>query len=719
MTDKTVNSRALICAKRTFSASHATHQAIRRSTPCKLSRVTTRSLKRLFQAEIVLASALLFLIEPLAARQLLPIFGGSASVWITCLVFFQAALLLGYLYTHLLTTRILPSRQKPLHAALLAAAIFSALLWALDRTPSTNPYHPVTSIFLKLAITIGLPFVLLASTSPLLQILQTRLRNETIPYHLFALSNIASLLALFAYPTLIEPHLALPTQRLLWVVGLLIFAVLTFFILTSIPAAEPLITRPSAMLTPLRTKLLWFLLPLAASMQLSAITQHLTVNVAAIPLLWILPLAAYLLTFVIAFQFPHLIPRFPLSGVAAVLLIALGQFLTNPAMALPIGLALTLFLAELFVVALACHSELYRLRPSETTGATWFYLMIAAGGATGAFLIGIAAPLLFRANYDLSITFALTAAILLAALWPEGLRPRILGAAITALLLWFCISLRTAYTYDTLLTVRNFYGSLRVKRSVTPAGDDLRTLMHGTIVHGTQIFTPALMRTPTTYYAPDSGIGLALANCCGNRPRSIGVVGLGVGTLAAYGRPGDSIRFYEINPAVQPIAHNLFTYLRQSPAAITFAPGDARASLTAEAPHHFDILAIDAFSGDAIPAPPAHHPGHAGLPPTAHPRRYPGLPRLQPVHRPRTRASGPRPLHRPRSPHRHHRRQPRHRRTPRHLGPHDRKPKSSLPLPPSRPPTRLLPAPTSTPGPTTTPASPHSSAGRVLLTTDN
>jgi hypothetical protein len=563
--------------------------------------VTTRSLKHLFQTQIVLASALLFLIEPLAAKQLLPVFGGSASVWITCLVFFQTALLLGYSYAHLLTTRLASPQQKPVHTTLLTVAILATFLWIFHRIPSTNPAHPVTSIFLTLAATIGLPFILLASTSPLLQIWQSRLQNETIPYHLFGLSNVASLLALFAYPTLIEPHLTLSTQRILWAIGLLIFVVLSISLSTSIPSAPLSIPHHSAASTPLRTKLLWFLLPLAASMQLSAITQHLTVNVAAIPLLWILPLAAYLLTFVVAFQFPHLIPRFPIAGVAAVLLIGLGQFLTNPAMALPIGLALALFLAELFVAALACHSELYRLRPSETADATWFYLMIAAGGATGAFLIGIAAPLLFRANYDLSITFALTATILVAALWPEGPKPRILGAAITALLLWFCISLRTAYDYDTLLTLRNFYGSLRVKRSVTPAGDDLRTLMHGTIVHGTQIFTPTLMRTPTTYYAPDSGIGLALENCCGTRPRSIGVVGLGVGTIAAYGRPGDAIRFYEINPAVQPIAQNLFAYLRQSPAAITFATGDARASLTAEPPHHFDVLAIDAFSGDAIP----------------------------------------------------------------------------------------------------------------------
>ncbi len=560
--------------------------------------MTVRSLKLLFQAEIVLASALLFLIEPLAAKQLLPIFGGSASVWITCLVFFQTALLLGYLYTHLLTTRIEPSRQSPLHTALLIAATLSALLWTLHLTPFARPNHPIASIFLALAATIGLPFILLASTSPLLQIWQSRLDGETIPYHLFGLSNTASLAALFAYPTLVEPRLALSTQRILWTIGLAVFAILSITLATGIPSASQPQPAP---VTHGRTKLLWFLLPLAASMQLSAITQHLTVNVAAIPLLWILPLAVYLLTFVAAFQFPRLIPRFPLAGAAAVLLIALGQFLTKPAMALPIGLALALFLAELFTAALACHSELYRLRPAETANASWFYLMIAAGGATGAFVIAIAAPILFVTNYDLSITFASTAAILLAAFWAEGLKPRLLGGTITALLLWFCVALRGAYAYNTLLTVRNFYGSLRVQRGVTPSGGDLRTFMHGTIVHGTQIFNPALIRTPTTYYAPDSGIGLSLESCCGARPRTIGVVGLGVGTLAAYGRPGDTIRFYEINPAVQPIAQNLFTYLRQSPAAITFATGDARASLTAEPPHHFNVLAIDAFSGDAIP----------------------------------------------------------------------------------------------------------------------
>lgn len=559
--------------------------------------------RQLFQLEIILASALLFLVEPLAAKQLLPIFGGSASVWITCLVFFQAALFLGYLYTHLLTTLVSPRLERHLHATLLLAASAAALFAAFNPVASTSATHPLAGIFLALTSSVGLPFLLLASTSPLLQIWHARLNHQPLPYHLFGLSNGASLLALFAYPTLIEPHITLATQRLLWTLGLLLFAALSLVLAEQIPPAAP---RSGVVPdTRGRTRVLWFLLPLAASMQLSAITQHLTTNVAAIPLLWILPLAAYLLTFVLAFQFPRLIPRFPLAGSAAVLLIGLGQFLTNPAMGLPIGIALVLFLAELFVAALACHAELYRTRPSESAGATWFYLMIAGGGATGAFLIGIAAPLLFRANYDLSITFAVTAAALLAALWPEGAKARMLGGATTVLLLWFCVSLTHANQNDTLMTVRNFYGSLRVKRSVTPTGDDLRTLMHGTIVHGTQIFTPTLMHTPTTYYAPESGIGLALENCCASagiqHPRTIGVVGLGVGTLAAYTRPADTLRFYEINPAVWPIAQNLFTYLRQTTAIITFVPGDARASLNAEPSRHFDILAVDAFSGDSIP----------------------------------------------------------------------------------------------------------------------
>jgi spermidine synthase len=287
--------------------------------------------------------------------------------------------------------------------------------------------------------------------------------------------------------------------------------------------------------------------------------------------------------------------------VLAVLLYALGNFLTRPEYRVPVGLSIGLFLAELFAACLVCHTELYRLRPSGASETTKFYLTMAAGGALGSFMVGVLAPMVFRGNYDLSLTFVATAAVVLAVRWRDGWKQQLLWGAVTIAVASFCVTLKTAYSQSVLTSERNFYGSLRVKSGVSQTGDDVRTLMHGSIVHGTQIFSPDLMQVATTYYAPDSGVGLALAACCDVRPRRIGVVGLGVGTIAAYGGTGDSIRFYEINPAVRPIAANWFTYLRQSKAAITFSEGDARASLAQEQPQGFDVLVIDAFSGDAIP----------------------------------------------------------------------------------------------------------------------
>ncbi|HWW97726.1 MAG TPA: fused MFS/spermidine synthase, partial [Edaphobacter sp.] len=245
--------------------------------------------------------------------------------------------------------------------------------------------------------------------------------------------------------------------------------------------------------------------------------------------------------------------------------------------------------------------ETYALRPQRASETTLFYLLIAAGGAAGTFFIGIASPLLFSANYDLAISFLVVAALAIAVTWSDGWAQRLLWSTATALLLVFTIMLHRAYARDAIVEVRNFYGTLRVKQTTTAQADPERMLLNGTIQHGTQIFAPNLSRFPTTYYATDSGIGLALRFCCDGRKRNIGVIGLGAGTLAAYGHPGDHIRFYEINPLVQPIAQNLFTYLRDSSAQLTIADGDARTSLTREAPQQFDVLAVDAFSGDAIP----------------------------------------------------------------------------------------------------------------------
>jgi spermidine synthase len=337
-------------------------------------------------------------------------------------------------------------------------------------------------------------------------------------------------------------------------------------------------------------------------MQLSAVTSYITANIAAIPLLWILPLAVYLITLILAFQFPGRLPRGIITRFLVVMLAGLGYMLSQVDVSLPLRIGLSFFLVEVFISCLFCHTEAFALRPERASESTLFYLFFAGGGALGAFLIGIVFPLLFSFNYDLALTFFVTALLALAVTWSSGWAQRMLWSTASILLLALVVILHVAYQRNTPLAIRNFYGSLRVRQSLSAyPGATMRTLTNGSIQHGTQIFSPELRKTPTTYYAEDSGIGLALRFCCEGRARNIGVVGLGVGTIAAYGKAGDRIRFYEINPAVTPIAQNLFTYLRDSGAQISIVEGDGRSSLSREQPQSFDVLVVDAFSGDAIP----------------------------------------------------------------------------------------------------------------------
>ena len=567
-----------------------------------------KTTRMLYGGAVFLAAFLLFLVEPMAGKQLLPTFGGSAAVWLTCLVFFQTALLAGYGYAHWLAGRSQQRWQMPLHIALLLLAAIAALLWALRSAQFSHAVsHPVGMIFRLLLLSIGLPFLLLGSTSPLLQAWLARLERGRIPYRLFALSNLASLLALALYPTIVEPYLTLRAQRIAWCCGFTCFAVLFGMLAWSFrkTPAEPLAMEaghtqdePPASL---RRKCLWLLLPMVAAMQLSAVTSYLTANIAAIPLLWILPLGAYLITLIIAFEYARFVPHPVLTRLLAVMLAGLAYMLAKADAWLPAGIGIAFFLIEMFFACLYCHVEAYALRPRATKELTVFYLMFAAGGAIGSFLIGIAFPLIFSSNYDVAISFFATALAALLVVWPENWSQRILWSAGAAMLLYVMILLHAAYRRDTLFSIRNFYATLRVKQDYDSNQHWVRTLSNGTIQHGTQIFSKDLSRTPTSYYAEDSGVGLALRYCCGERARNIGIVGLGAGTIAAYGRAADRMRFYEINPAVEPIAQHFFTYLRDSQAQISFAVGDARASLENEAPQHFDVLVIDAFSGDAIP----------------------------------------------------------------------------------------------------------------------
>jgi spermidine synthase len=309
----------------------------------------------------------------------------------------------------------------------------------------------------------------------------------------------------------------------------------------------------------------------------------------------------YLITLILAFQFPGLPPRGIINRFLVVMLAGLGYMLFQVDASLPIRIAMIFFLFELFISCLFCHTEAYALRPGRSSESTLFYLLFAAGGALGSFLIGIASPLVFSFNYDLALTFFVTALLALAVTWSSGWAQRLLWSSSSILMIVLIFFLHSAYRRDTPFAIRNFYGSLRVEQSLFSGGATVRTLTNGSIQHGTQILSPELSRTPTTYYAEDSGVGLALRLCCQGRARKIGVVGLGVGTIAAYGQPGDRIRFYEINPAVPSIAQGFFTYLRDSTAMVSIVEGDARSSLASEPPENFDVLVIDAFSGDAIP----------------------------------------------------------------------------------------------------------------------
>lgn len=570
-------------------------------------------MKLAYVATVALSAFLLFSLEPMVTRLLLPELGGSSAVWLTALAFFQLVLLLGYAYATWAgsASGAAPARWR-VHLGLLALSTATVVF-----APAWHPLHaaavagnPQLRLFAGLATSVGLPFATLSTTSPLLQAWYARREQVAVPYRLFALSNFASLSALLAYPTLLEPYLPLDTQFLLWRCGFILYVLMDVALTLRVRSAvaAPVISsawgdEQAATATPNITKLRWFALAAAASLQLAATTAHLTQDIASMPLLWIIPLAAYLLSFVLAFEFPRLYSRALVVRLLAVLLFALGYFLLQTGMGLPIGLSIGLFTAELFVVAWFCHAELFQLRPSQAAASTGFYLWIAAGAAAGTLVVAIVSPLVTDSNFDLPASFLLTAALLLWITWSQGWPHRLLWSTGTALGLYLLIAVHSAYAVDALFRARNFYGAIRVKQTQTPPQAYLaRTLYNGNIQHGMQWFSDASHRTPLTYYAADSGVGLTLQHCCSPaRPRRIGVIGLGAGTLAAYGGHGDQMVFYDINPLVVEVAQHLFTYTRDTPASVTIIPGDARLSLSSDSQQVYDVLVVDAFTGDSIP----------------------------------------------------------------------------------------------------------------------
>jgi SAM-dependent methyltransferase len=561
----------------------------------------------IYAATIFLSSFLLFLVQPLIARLILPWFGGTAAVWTTCMLFFQTLLLAGYAYAHATNAKLKPRSQALLHTVLLAAALATLPIMPSEAWKPAGSEEPITRILLLLTATVGLPYLLIASTSPLLQAWFARARPGADPYRLFAVSNLASLLALVGYPLVVEPFFGNREQVLWWSGLFAAFAVLCVALawMSSGKGGAAHAQQEEGAPPTRGDYLLWLALSATGSVLLLAVTNHVTQNVAAIPLLWLAPLTLYLLTFIIAFEGESLGRLYRVEIFWSVLLVWLGGMawlLVDARFQFDLALQIAMFLSGLFVGCLFCHGELYRSRP-HARHLTAFYLTISAGGAIGGLLVAVVAPLVFKAYYELGL--ALVALAVLAAVRFAPVNPIARWASLAVLLAVAGCAAYDAMSYlkNVVYSSRNFYGVLRVKEYGAPgASYHVRRLLHGVIMHGEQYIEGDRRQEPTTYYMRSSGIGAAIAAVqARGGPVKVGVIGLGTGTLAAYGRKGDTYRFYDINQQVYDVARSLFGFLGDTQATVEFALGDARLSLEREPAQGFDVLAVDAFSSDSIP----------------------------------------------------------------------------------------------------------------------
>jgi len=577
---------------------------------------STRFARFLYSLTVALGAFLLFLLEPLFAKMILPRFGGAAAVWSTCLVFFQSALLLGYYYADVLSRRLSSATQVSTHIALLVVSLALLPIAPHAVLSSSSSYHPAFHILVLLTVSIGLPFVLLSATSPLIQAWKSR--TGASAYHLFAISNFASFVALLSFPFLIEPRVSSHRQAQLWSALYAMFVVVCSItawisrregdrIEFSPPAGVSADTvaggAPCASgSSPKHAWILWLALSACGSVLLLATTNHLTENVAPVPLLWVLPLALYLLTFTTAFARRSVYSRWLMVRLVAVVLGSLGYAIYDPSFTESVQVTVPLFCLGLFACCLFCHGELARLRPAPER-LTTFYLVVAAGGALGAIFVGLVAPLLFAATYEFPLALCFTSLAAAAVLWDTGWTSRAFWTVVTAALVAVLAFHVHAYEKNSILVVRNFYGGLRVQLHQDWLKRPYRTLYHGMIEHGAQYVDPPKSADPLTYYPRNSGVGLAL-DFFGQASRHIGVVGLGTGTMAAYARRDDTLRYYEINPLIVKIANTQFSYLehaRMNGVDLAIRMGDARLSLESDNAERFDVLVIDAFSGDAIP----------------------------------------------------------------------------------------------------------------------
>lgn len=620
----------------------------------------------LFTLTLFVSAALVFWVQLMVAKLLLPLLGGSPAVWNTCMFFFQTMLLLGYGYAHWLTKRCSPRSQPFIHLGLLLLALPLVPIHLTTTPPPVD--RPVVWLLGVLLTTVGLPFLAIATTAPLLQrwFAQTAHPLGHDPYFLYAASNAGSLLGLVTYPVLIEPHLSLTQQRVGWAIayGLLVVLIgacgwcanrAALAIPPSIPSALP--SNPTFQPLPptggpltVSQQVRWIWLSFLPSSLVLGVTTYLTTDLAAVPLLWAVPLAIYLLTFILAFAHRVWLPRsllvvlLPLVSTALILVVLLR-------IVQPVAVVLPLHLVGLFIAAAVCHGELARTRP-EAHHLTLFYLWIAVGGMLGGLFNAIAAPLLFTSILEYPLVLFLTLVLLQASAFKEvqvmGIRLQsvfllsiglLLGGLLVGLEggnasgnllaiglnLLALVSLQSAFRLHrlavwvssvlllllmqfstvgqqlVLASDRSFFGVYRVLHSGEQFG--YHSLLHGTTLHGKQSLAPGRRRQPLTYFTHSGPIGQLFAALESRRISTVGVLGLGVGTLATYAQPGQQWTFYEIDPLARDLALNpqYFTFLTESAVVPRIELGDGRLAIARTPDHTYDLLFMDAFSSDAIP----------------------------------------------------------------------------------------------------------------------
>ncbi|MHB0958945.1 MAG: spermidine synthase [Pirellulaceae bacterium] len=637
-------------------------------------------------ATVLVSAFLLFQVQPMVSKMILPWFGGSPSVWTTCMLFFQMFLLAGYAYAHALERLPRTRVAGVIHLVLLAAALAVLPILPGDAWKPQDSSQPQWRIVTLLAANVGLPYFLLAASAPLVQAWYSRAFHGRSPYRFYALSNVGSLTALLSYPFVIEPAFDIPHQSTLWSCCFAAFALLSGGLALAmarwnLPAAHTVASPandPTADSLTFVRLVIWLLLPAFGSMSLLAVTNQICQDVAVVPFLWILPLSLYLLTFIICFDAERWYLRTVTSASTLVVVMLMAAMLIPervqpllhrlgidrplPEFIASLALEAGFYLAALFLICMLCHGELVRLRPGSRH-LTLFYLMIAAGGALGGLFVALVCPRIFTSFVESDICLIggtmLAAFILLQAWWcrerrwaswwiaftgfplliaqdlllsaikrhdEEGMLARqrrvfravhimqrrrkwwslwsVFAPMPVLLVLLLVLFIPEHRRRDNVIVAkRNFYGALSVAEYGDADSEDLRrNLYNGRILHGVQFRQPDKRDIATTYYSADSGVGLTLANTGGPEPIRVATVGLGTGTIAVYGHPGDYYCFYEINPQVIDIAKQYFTYLSDCRADVHIELGDARLSMEQQSPQTYDVIALDAFSGDAIPA---------------------------------------------------------------------------------------------------------------------